>query len=136
MIKGVIRCSVMLLVSVVLASGAAYAAEQYQTEVSAVYSRFESGADLRITTYGPGVEWFFSPVNTSEHSYAEAVHSRIVGDNRQLSGPLPCNRRNEIFRDSAQAKPAHQDGHAIPQVGYRFIGRRNPLVHGNPVYSN
>jgi hypothetical protein len=79
MIKGIVRCSVMLLVSVVLAGSAAYAAEQYQTEVSAIYSRFESGADLRITTYGPGVEWYFSPVNTTDHSYAEAAFLERIG---------------------------------------------------------
>ncbi len=79
MIKGVIRCSVMLLVSVVLAGSAAYAAEQYQTEVSAEYSRFDSDDGLRVIFYGPKVEWFFSPVNTSEHSYAEAAFLEHIG---------------------------------------------------------
>jgi len=79
MIKGIVRCSVMLLVSVVLASSAAPAAEQYQTEVSAVYSRFDSEDDLRVITYGPAMEWYFSPVNTSDHSYAEAAFLEHIG---------------------------------------------------------
>lgn len=77
--KGIIRCSMMLLVSVMVAGSAADAMEQYQTEVSAIYSRFDSEDDFQLISYGPAVEWYFSPVNTSDHSYAEAAFLERIG---------------------------------------------------------
>ena len=68
-----------MLISVVVASSAAHAVEQYQTEVSAVYSRFDTDDDLRIISSGLAAEWYFSPVNTSDHPYAEAAFLERIG---------------------------------------------------------
>ena len=79
MLKGIVGYLVMLLVSLALAGSTAYAVEQYQTEVSAVYSRFDTDDDLRVISYGLAAEWYFSPVDTSSHSYAEAAFLERIG---------------------------------------------------------
>jgi hypothetical protein len=76
--KGIIRfISVLMFVCAVVP--AAGAQEEYQTEVSALYDRYESGQDFRITSYGAAAEIFFAPVNTTDHPYAEAAFLERIG---------------------------------------------------------
>lgn len=58
---------------------AANAGEQYQTEVSAFYSRRDDTSDFRMTSTGVSGEVFFAPVNTEEHPYAEAAFLERTG---------------------------------------------------------
>jgi len=59
----------------------ANATEQYQTEVSAFYSRtyFGQESDNWSSQLGMSGEVFFAPVNTEEHPYAEAAFLERIG---------------------------------------------------------
>jgi Putative general bacterial porin len=65
----------------VLVSGytAAYAAEQYQTEISPEYLRSDSDDNFRVIMAGFNAEMFFAPVNTADHPYAEAAFLERIG---------------------------------------------------------
>jgi len=59
---------------------AANAAEdQYQSEISALYSHLEASDDFKMDMAGISGEFFFSPVNTKDHPYAEAAFLERVG---------------------------------------------------------
>jgi len=65
----------------VLASGctAAYAAEQYQAEISPEYLRQDSDDNSRVILAGFNAEMFFAPVNAADHPYAEAAFLERIG---------------------------------------------------------
>jgi len=72
---------VVMVLSLVLVfcAVAAYAEEQYQTEVSATYFRSDTDQDNRAFLYGGSAEVFFEPVKTAEHPYAEAAFLERIG---------------------------------------------------------
>ncbi len=55
------------------------AEDQYQAEISALYNHHESSDDFKMDIAGISGEFFFSPVNTKEHPYAEAAFLERVG---------------------------------------------------------
>jgi hypothetical protein len=50
-----------------------------------------------------------------QHAEAKAVDPAVVGDHRQPLGPALADRRDQVFRDTAEAKAPGHDGHAIEQ---------------------
>ncbi len=72
---------VVLVLSVVLifCAVAAYAGEQYKTEISASYNRLDTDQDGRTLAYGVSAEVFFAPVKIAEHPYAEAAFLERIG---------------------------------------------------------
>lgn len=78
------RCITVALSAVLVFTFGAYAEEQYQTEISGIYSRTNGyltngGQGIKTTVYGASAEIFFQPVNTEEHPYAEAAFLERVG---------------------------------------------------------
>jgi outer membrane receptor protein involved in Fe transport len=69
----------VLSVVLVFCTVAAYAEEQYQTEVSADYIRLDTDKNSRTLAYGVSAEMFFAPVKTAEHPYAEAAFLEHIG---------------------------------------------------------
>lgn len=63
----------------VFCTAAAYAEEQYQTEISAIYLRSDANQDSRAIMYGVSAQVFFEPVKTAEHPYAEAAFLERIG---------------------------------------------------------
>lgn len=68
-----------VLAGVLLCSFGVSAEEQYQTEVSATYNRFDADLGSRVITYGVSGQVFFAPVPTAEHPYAEAAFLERIG---------------------------------------------------------
>ncbi len=58
---------------------AAYAEEQYLTEVSANYFRVDADQDSRAIMYGVSAAVFFEPVKTGEHPFAVAAFLERIG---------------------------------------------------------
>jgi len=75
---GLIAVSVLSVV-LVFCTVAAYAEEQYQTEVSTNYLRSDLDSNGRSSMYGVSAVVFFDPVKTAEHSYAEAAFLERIG---------------------------------------------------------
>jgi hypothetical protein len=57
----------------------AFAEERFQTEISISYGRSDFDRDYRAIMPGVSAEVFFTPVQTSEHPYAEAAFLERVG---------------------------------------------------------
>jgi hypothetical protein len=61
-------------------SGVAYAEEQYQPEIKGLYTRTDwEHVEARVISYGISGEWFFDPVRTDDHPYAEAAFLERTG---------------------------------------------------------
>ncbi len=77
--KGLKFATLVMAVTYLIGITVADATEQYQTEISAFYSRTDGSQDSRTTSYGISGEVFFAPVNTEEHPYAEAAFLERIG---------------------------------------------------------
>jgi hypothetical protein len=69
----------VLSVALVFCAFAAYAEEQYQTEVLANYFRLDADQDARTIMYGFSAAVFFEPVKTADHPYALAAFLERIG---------------------------------------------------------
>jgi hypothetical protein len=73
------RMWLFLGLALTFASTIAYAEEQYRTEISATYQRFNFKGEAGAEDGGLGVELFLAPVNTDDHPYAEAGFLKKIG---------------------------------------------------------
>ncbi len=55
------------------------AEDQYQAEISALYNHHEASDDFKMDIAGISGEFFFAPVNTKDHPYAEAAFLERAG---------------------------------------------------------
>jgi hypothetical protein len=73
---------------------------------------------------------FFNLAILQQQPDAEVVDAGVIADNGKVLGAFAANRSNKIFRNAAQAEPAHQNRHAIAQIGDGSVGGSDAFVHG------
>lgn len=71
--------AIFCVMAVLIFSPAAFGQEQYRTEVSAEYLNMDVGSDMEVSSYGVSGEFFFEPVKTAGHPYAEAAFLERIG---------------------------------------------------------
>src|SRR5579883_2078121 len=76
-----------------------------------------------------GGDHFFDLAILQEQADAEVVGAGVVADDGEVFDALAADRVDEIFRDAAEAEAAHQDGHAVAQVGDGGVGGVDAFVH-------
>ncbi len=72
---------------------------------------------------------FFNLAILQEQANAEIVDSGVVADNREVFSAFSTGGDDEIFWDSAKAESAHENGHAIAQIGEGCFGVGDAFVH-------
>ncbi len=56
-----------------------------------------------------------------QYAEAETVNATVVGDHGEIADALALDLGDQVFRDTAQAKAAGDDGHAVLQAFQRFF---------------
>src|SRR5467141_3968885 len=61
---------------------------------------------------------------------SEVVYPGIVTNHSQVLGAFATHSANEIFRNAAETEAAHQNRHAIAQVGDGGVSGSDAFIHG------
>src|SRR5579875_3108932 len=64
--------------------------------------------------------------------HAKSIDTHVVADRVQALYAQPHQRRNQIFRNTAETEAAQHDRRARRNIGYRRIGALKDLVHPDP----
>src|SRR5215207_1596074 len=69
-----------------------------------------------------------------EDAQTELVHPRVVADDGEILRALRVQRSDQVFRDAAQAEPAHHQRCTIGNLRHRLGGAGDDLVHEYELY--